>query len=73
MEGWVVRSNGCIASGAADDCIRIFGEQWRVIVEKAAGHSGDVNSVRWHTTVGDGMKGRGYEEGILSKCQAKGR
>jgi WD40 repeat protein len=53
-------ANNLIASGAADDCIRIFAEDTRdqlrganpckMVVKKEKAHSTDVNCVRWHPT-----------------------
>ncbi|KAJ7524171.1 hypothetical protein O6H91_18G080600 [Diphasiastrum complanatum] len=51
------RTNGLIATGSADDCIRIFAEDptnvassvsFCKVLEKQKAHEGDVNSVRWH-------------------------
>ncbi|CAM6101588.1 unnamed protein product [Calypogeia fissa] len=57
------RANGLIASGAADDCLRIFAEDrmvesslpgggsaFSMVVKKEKAHSTDVNCVRWHPT-----------------------
>ncbi|OAE28342.1 hypothetical protein AXG93_2490s1330 [Marchantia polymorpha subsp. ruderalis] len=56
---WV---NGLIASGAADDCIRIFAENredssalpgessFSMVAKKVKAHSTDVNCVQWHPT-----------------------
>ncbi|KAG6553475.1 hypothetical protein Mapa_004387 [Marchantia paleacea] len=54
------RVNGLIASGAADDCIRIFaenqehtsavpgGSSFSMVAKKVKAHSTDVNCVQWH-------------------------
>ncbi|KAH9317214.1 hypothetical protein KI387_018983, partial [Taxus chinensis] len=52
--------DGFIASGAADDCIRIFSEStddsssmfdcpsYKMVFKKEKAHAMDVNSVQWH-------------------------
>eukprot|EP00249_Psilotum_nudum_P012581 c23865_g1_i1 orf=150-1292(+) len=51
------KSTGIIASGAGDDCIRLFFETrddlaqapgFKMVLKKDKGHSTDVNCVKWH-------------------------
>jgi hypothetical protein len=56
--------NGLIASGAGDDCIRVFDElrdnvstlpgeglSYEMVLKQEKAHSTDVNCVRWHPKV----------------------